>query len=52
MKFGPCPVADAEGTILAHSIQVNGKRLRKAHLLTHEDIETLGAARMMPSRAA
>ena len=44
MKFGPCPVADAEGTILAHSIQVNGKRLRKAHLLTHEDIETLGAA--------
>lgn len=44
MKFGPCPVADAEGTILAHSIQLGGKRLRKAHLLTREDIETLGAA--------
>ncbi|MBO6902001.1 MAG: molybdopterin-binding/glycosyltransferase family 2 protein [Rhizobiaceae bacterium] len=44
MKFGPCPVSDAEGTILAHSIQVNGKRLRKAHLLTRHDIEALGAA--------
>ncbi|WP_353640993.1 molybdopterin-binding/glycosyltransferase family 2 protein [Mesorhizobium sp. WSM2239] len=44
MKFGPVPVKDAEGAVLAHSIQIAGRRLRKAHVLTAEDIAALGAA--------
>ena len=44
MKFGPVPVGQAEGTMLAHSIAVGGKRLRKAHVLTAEDVETFRAA--------
>lgn len=44
MKFGPCPVEEAVGTILAHSTYAGGKRLRKAHLLTAEDVAALNAA--------
>ncbi|GAB5506473.1 MAG: molybdopterin-binding/glycosyltransferase family 2 protein [Rhizobiaceae bacterium] len=44
MKFGPCPVFDAEGSILAHSIKLNGRRLRKAHRLGAEDIAALQEA--------
>jgi xanthine/CO dehydrogenase XdhC/CoxF family maturation factor len=29
MKFGPVPVAEAEGAILAHSLRVAGRRLKK-----------------------
>lgn len=32
MKFGPVPVGQAEGTILAHSTVAGAKRYRKAHL--------------------
>ncbi len=44
MKFGPCPVDQAEGAILAHSTTAGGKRLRKARRLTAEDIEALKEA--------
>lgn len=44
MRFGPVTLAQAEGAILAHSIAVGGKRLRKAHVLTAEDIEIFRAA--------
>ncbi len=44
MKFGPCPVDEAAGAILAHSVFVNGKRLRKARRLTDEDVAELKAA--------
>lgn len=41
MKFGPLQVQVAEGAILAHSVAIDGKRLRKAHVLTAEDIVAL-----------
>lgn len=44
MKFGPVPVARAEGAILAHSIGIGARRLRKAHRLTASDLADLAAA--------
>ncbi|MBO6719565.1 MAG: molybdopterin-binding/glycosyltransferase family 2 protein [Rhizobiaceae bacterium] len=44
MKFGPCPVDDATGAILAHSTKAGDRRLRKAHRLTPDDIAALKAA--------
>lgn len=44
MKFGPVPLDEAEGTILAHTTMAGGKRLRKAHLLTAADIAVLREA--------
>jgi molybdenum cofactor cytidylyltransferase len=44
VKFGPCPVDEAAGSILAHSTSLNGRRLRKAHRLTPDDVEALKAA--------
>lgn len=44
MKFGPVLVSDAQGAILAHSVAVQGKRLRKGRVLTAEDIKELTQA--------
>ncbi|MFC5387648.1 NTP transferase domain-containing protein [Aquamicrobium segne] len=44
MKYGPVPIDQAQGALLAHSITASGKRIRKAHILSAEDIETLRAA--------
>lgn len=41
MKFGPVPLAQASGAILAHSVKVGGKKLRKGTTLTAEHIATL-----------
>ncbi|MBL4873294.1 MAG: molybdopterin biosynthesis protein, partial [Rhodobacteraceae bacterium] len=41
MKFGPIPVAQAEGAILAHSLNVSGVRLRKGRTLNAADIATI-----------
>jgi len=38
MKFGPVPVGDAEGAILAHSLAVGGTRLRKGVELSADHI--------------
>lgn len=43
MKFGPVPVDQAQGTILAHTMTVGDKRIRKAHVLTAQDIEAFKA---------
>ncbi|MDX8348518.1 molybdopterin-binding protein [Cognatiyoonia sp. IB215446] len=43
MKFGPVPVAEAEGGILAHSIALTKGRLRKGLQLSAADIATLSA---------
>ncbi|MEM9968362.1 MAG: molybdopterin-binding protein [Pseudomonadota bacterium] len=43
MKFGAVKLAQAEGAILAHSVPVSGRRLRKGSLLTREDIAALAA---------
>lgn len=43
MKFGPIPVSDAEGAMLAHAVQAN-RRYPKAHRVTAADIEEFRAA--------
>lgn len=44
MKFGPVPLDQALGAILAHSVPLPGLRLRKGLVLTDFDIATLQAA--------
>jgi molybdenum cofactor cytidylyltransferase len=44
MKFGPIPVAQAGGAILAHAVSVPGGRLRKGHRLRADDLDRLAAA--------
>jgi len=44
MEFGPVPLAEAEGTILAHSETVPGGRLRKGRILDAAAIARLAAA--------
>ncbi|WP_108858747.1 molybdopterin-binding protein [Ruegeria sp. Alg231-54] len=44
MKFGPVPVSEATGAILAHSVQVQDAKLRKGLLLTAEHCAQLTAA--------
>ncbi len=43
MQFGPVPLAEAEGAILAHSVPLPGTRLRKGLILTASDLVTLSA---------
>ncbi|TPL51553.1 molybdopterin-binding/glycosyltransferase family 2 protein [Mesorhizobium sp. B2-4-6] len=44
MKFGPVPIDEAEGAVLAHATTAGEKRFRKAHRLSREDIAALKAA--------
>ena len=44
MKFGPVLLDKAEGAILAHSLAVGGKKLRKAQVLSAEDVGLLREA--------
>jgi len=44
MKFGPVPVAEAEGAILAHSVSLGDRRLRKGRWLSGADIADLRKA--------
>jgi molybdenum cofactor cytidylyltransferase len=44
MKFGPVPLTDAQGAILAHSVDLDGKRLRKGVTLAADHIAALMAA--------
>ena len=44
MKFGPVPLAAAEGAILAHSVQAGDRKLRKGITLTAEHIDALAQA--------
>lgn len=41
MQFGPVPVSDSAGHVLAHSVQAGDLRLRKGHRLTTDDAEAL-----------
>ncbi|WP_425043790.1 molybdopterin-binding protein [Primorskyibacter sp. S87] len=41
MKFGPVPVAEAEGAILAHSIRAGSRKLRKGLTLSAQDLADL-----------
>ncbi|MBZ8119326.1 molybdopterin-binding protein [Roseovarius sp. LXJ103] len=44
MKFGPVPLSQAEGAILAHSLHAGGRRIRKGAVLDVAALEALGAA--------
>ncbi|MGB0900129.1 molybdopterin-binding protein [Halocynthiibacter sp.] len=44
MKFGYCPVDQAEGATLAHSLNINDLRLKKGCILGASDIVALTAA--------
>ncbi|MEM7547536.1 MAG: molybdopterin-binding/glycosyltransferase family 2 protein [Pseudomonadota bacterium] len=44
MKFGPVPLEEAEGAVLAHSIRVAKRRFGKGTVLSSEDIAALRAA--------
>ncbi|GGH20343.1 molybdenum cofactor cytidylyltransferase [Cribrihabitans marinus] len=44
MKFGPVPVAQAGGAILAHSVKAGGRKLRKGITLQKDDLATLAQA--------
>ncbi|MCA3449251.1 MAG: molybdopterin-binding protein [Rhodobacter sp.] len=44
MKFGPVATDQADGAILAHSVMLNGHRLRKGLVLGPDDITRLRAA--------
>lgn len=44
MRFGPVPLDEALGAVLAHSLGLNGKRLRKGRVLDGDDLAALAAA--------
>lgn len=44
MRFGPVPLSEAEGAILAHSVQLTDGRLRKGCLLGPKEIAQLRGA--------
>lgn len=44
MKFGPLPVDQAAGCVLAHSLALGRRRLAKGRLLTADDVEQARAA--------
>lgn len=44
MRFGPVPIAEAAGAILAHSVGAGRLRLRKGRLLSAADVAALEAA--------
>ena len=44
MKFGPVPVAEAQGAILAHSVQAGAQKIRKGVWLKAEHVAMLQAA--------
>ncbi len=44
MKFGPIPLDQAEGAILAHSTKLPGRVLKKGRVLSADDIALLTAA--------
>ncbi len=52
MKFGRIPVAAAAGAILAHGVTASGRRYKKGHLLTAEDVAQLAQAGVADVMAA
>tara|TARA_R110000850_G_scaffold107923_8_gene219796 strand:- start:78 stop:1094 length:1017 start_codon:yes stop_codon:yes gene_type:complete len=43
MQFGPVPLSEAEGAVLAHSLSLGGTvRLKKGHVLTAWDLDLVG----------
>ncbi|AFL52334.1 molybdenum cofactor cytidylyltransferase [Sinorhizobium fredii] len=44
MRFGPVPLAEAEGAILAHSVKSAERKLAKGHRLSADDLAMLAEA--------
>ncbi|GAB4179077.1 MAG: molybdopterin-binding/glycosyltransferase family 2 protein [Thalassobaculales bacterium] len=44
MRFGPVPVAEALGAVLAHSTRAGGRTLKKGRVLTAAELEALAAS--------
>ncbi|MCU4654724.1 molybdopterin-binding protein [Roseibacterium sp. SDUM158016] len=44
MRFGPVPLSEAEGGLLAYALRVPGGLLKKGHVLTADDLAALAAA--------
>lgn len=44
MRFGPVPLVEAGGAVLAHSVALPGLRLDKGHVLTDADLAALARA--------
>ena len=44
MKFGPTPIEEAEGAVLAHAVRIDGLALKKGDTLTRERRLALAAA--------
>jgi molybdenum cofactor cytidylyltransferase len=42
MKFGPVPLSQAEGAVLAHSFSTGAVRLKKGHVLDAADLKLIG----------
>jgi len=43
MKFGPTPLSEAEGAILAHAVRIDGIALKKGDVMTAERCQALAA---------
>ncbi|MFP4044481.1 MAG: hypothetical protein ACLFTP_07950 [Rhodosalinus sp.] len=43
MKFGPVPLAEAEGALLAHSVRLASGKLKKGQALGRGDLDALAA---------
>ena len=52
MRFGPLPIAEAEGAVLAHSLAAGDLRLRKGRRLSAADLAALAAAGVAEVTAA
>lgn len=52
MKFGPVPLEDAEGALLAHSVRVERAVFRKGRLLSAADLAALAQAGVQEVTAA
>src|ERR1700733_7818210 len=44
MKFGPTPIDEAEGAVLAHGVRIDGAAFKKGDILTRERQLALGSA--------
>ncbi|SMX34545.1 NTP transferase domain-containing protein [Actibacterium lipolyticum] len=44
MKFGPVAIAEAAGCVLAHSLHLEGRSLRKGQVLSAEDVVAIAEA--------
>ncbi|MEM5472556.1 molybdopterin-binding/glycosyltransferase family 2 protein [Hoeflea sp. AS60] len=42
MQFGPVPLSEAEGAVLAHSLTAGTLQLRKGHVLSADDLKLIG----------